>query len=196
VKNVTSKHILPWYCCTLSKHKDNLQWKIVDECMTEGLIILCQVRLFWITVTWIVITWNLLKHVLHIFNVWPFCLAKWHHNTIKPHLDSDHQPAHSPARVARCGASGTGGALDTASSWRGGSVDVDYLHLEGGDEWCVLHSLPLQRLPHGPQSLCYSCRHRRWHVVWTRRGAPHRESCRRVTGLFATWSNTDFLPLP
>jgi hypothetical protein len=36
--------------------------------------------------------------------------------------------------VARGGASGTGGALDTASSWRGGSVDVDYLHLEGGDE--------------------------------------------------------------
>ena len=48
--------------------------------------------------------------------------------------DSDHPPAHSHVRVARDGASGTGGALDTPSSWHGGSVGVGYLHLEG-DGW-------------------------------------------------------------
>ena len=45
--------------------------------------------------------------------------------------DSDHPQALSHVRVARGGASGTGGALDTPSSWRGGSVDVGYPHLEG-----------------------------------------------------------------
>ena len=45
--------------------------------------------------------------------------------------DWDHPPAPSQVRVARCEASGTGGTLDTPSSWRGGSVGVGYLHLEG-----------------------------------------------------------------
>ena len=35
--------------------------------------------------------------------------------------DSDHLPAASHVRVARGDASGTGGALDTPSSWRGSS---------------------------------------------------------------------------
>ena len=45
--------------------------------------------------------------------------------------DSDHPPAPSHVRVARGGVSGTGGALDTPSNWRGGSVGVGYLLLEG-----------------------------------------------------------------
>ena len=47
------------------------------------------------------------------------------------HGDSDHPSAHSHVRVAKDGASGMGGALDTPSSWHGGSVGVGCLHLEG-----------------------------------------------------------------
>ena len=42
-----------------------------------------------------------------------------------------HQLAPSHVRVAMGGASGTGGALDTPSSWRGGRVGVGYLHQDG-----------------------------------------------------------------
>lgn len=47
--------------------------------------------------------------------------------------DSAHPPAPSHVRVVRDGTSGRGGALDMPSSWRGGSVDGGYLHLEGDE---------------------------------------------------------------
>ena len=50
---------------------------------------------------------------------------------LHPPRVEDGATAPSRVRVARGGASGTGGALDTPSSWRGGSVGVGYLHLEG-----------------------------------------------------------------
>ena len=44
--------------------------------------------------------------------------------------DRDHPSAPSHVRVARGGASRTGGALNTPSSWRGGRVGVCFLHLD------------------------------------------------------------------
>ena len=63
--------------------------------------------------------------------------------------DCDHTPAPSHIRVARDGASMTGGALDTPSSWRGDSVGIGSVHLLGYG-WMSFSSFSsISR--HGPQ---------------------------------------------
>ena len=72
------------------------------------------------------------------------------------------------------------------SSWCGGSVGVGYLHLEE-DGWLICFSIfstSRTGLSHGATLVVAVMT---WHDSRLRL-SPHRESCRRVTRLFATWS--------
>ena len=71
--------------------------------------------------------------------------------------------------------------LDTPSSWRGGSVGVGCLQLEG-DELIMCPSFSL-----GTQPWCYFRCRRRWHVVWTWRAVLPAVISQQLSGmLFAS----------
>ena len=88
----------------------------------------------------------------------------------------------------RCGASGTGGALHMPSRLSAsGGRRTNYLF------FIVFHFAAWASatlvVAVGDMLCSTTSSSRSW-------SSPHHDSCRRATGLFATWSYTDVLPLP